>query len=335
LVNFGEASAQFYENKAYEEGLKVAVDNKNCFLPASNHVNRGLGPDPGGVVKVELGRVQNPYLDIPGADRIWYQAWKDGFTSGCTERYLAEYTLYLRSAGSSDSEESGKECRTAGYDAGKAGDPREPNRFAIQFSHEQKFYQLLSDNYMKKKYDDGFVGSCSFRYAYAYDEAVQELKEESDLDLAREVGEKLGIEEEDVVEFFGGEEGVEQAYRENCVIATASYGSPMAKEVQMLREIRDNQLLQTQSGSAFMGGFNTVYYSFAPTIAQWEQENPAFKEIVKTTITPLITSLSLLNHVSMDSEAEVLGYGISLILLNIGMYFVAPATVVWQVKKRI
>jgi len=37
----------------------------------------------------------------------------------------------------------------------------------------------------------------------------------------------------------------------------------------------------------------------------------------------------------MDSEAEVLGYGISLILLNIGMYFVAPVTVVWQVKKRI
>ena len=26
----------------------------------------------------------------------------------------------------------------------------------------------------------------------------------------------------------------------------------------------------------------------------------------------------------MDSEAEVLGYGISLILLNIGMYIVAP-----------
>jgi len=130
-------------------------------------------------------------------------------------------------------------------------------------------------------------------------------------------------------------EGIDQTYRENCVIATASYGSPMAKEVQMLREIRDNHLLKTQSGSAFMGGFNTVYYSFAPTIAQWEQENPAFKQVVKTTITPLITSLSLLNHVSMDSEAEVLGYGISLILLNIGMYFVAPATVVWQVKKRI
>ena len=59
-------------------------------------------------------------------------------------------------------------------------------------------------------------------------------------------------------------------------------------------------------------------------IADWERQNPVFKEAVKLTITPLITSLSLLNYVEMDSETEVLGYGISLILLNIGMYVVAP-----------
>jgi len=120
-----------------------------------------------------------------------------------------------------------------------------------------------------------------------------------------------------------------------CLIATASFGSPMAKEVQMLREIRDNQLLKTESGSAFMSGFNTVYYSFAPTIALWEQENPVFKQVVKTTITPLITSLSLLNYVEMNSEAEVLGYGISLILLNIGMYFVAPISVIFFAKNKL
>ena len=77
------------------------------------------------------------------------------------------------------------------------------------------------------------------------------------------------------------------------------------------------------------------YYSFAPTIAQWERDNPVFKEIVKTTITPLITSLSLLQFVDMDSEVEVLSIGISMIMLNVGMYFVAPAIVIWQVRKRI
>ncbi len=34
----------------------------------------------------------------------------------------------------------------------------------------------------------------------------------------------------------------------------------------------------------------------------------------------MISSLSILNYVDMDSEDKVLGYGISLILLNIGMY---------------
>ena len=38
----------------------------------------------------------------------------------------------------------------------------------------------------------------------------------------------------------------------------------------------------------------------------------------------MILSLSILNYIDMDSEAEVLGYGISLILLNVGMYIVAP-----------
>ena len=118
-----------------------------------------------------------------------------------------------------------------------------------------------------------------------------------------------------------------------CLIATATFGSELAPQVQQLREIRDNSLLQTNSGSAFMTGFNELYYSFSPTIADWERENPLFKETVKLTITPLITSLSILNYVDIDSEAEVLGYGISLILLNIGMYFVAPALVVIRIFK--
>ena len=120
-----------------------------------------------------------------------------------------------------------------------------------------------------------------------------------------------------------------------CLIATAAFGSEMAPQVQFLREIRDNTVLQTESGSAFMTGFNQFYYSFSPAIADYERENPAFKEAVKITLTPLLTSLTLLQYADIDSESEMLGYGIGVILLNIGMYFVAPAVLIMTVGKKI
>ena len=120
-----------------------------------------------------------------------------------------------------------------------------------------------------------------------------------------------------------------------CLIATATYGSELAPKVQQLRELRDNKLLQTEYGSAFMKSFNDLYYSFSPEIADFERENPLFRETVKIGITPMISSLSILNHVDMDSEAEVLGYGISLILLNVGMYIGVPAIVVIGIRKQI
>ena len=118
-----------------------------------------------------------------------------------------------------------------------------------------------------------------------------------------------------------------------CLIATATYGSELAPEVQKLRELRDNSLLGTESGTNFMNTFNDVYYSFSPIIADYERENPVFKEVVKLTITPMITSLSILNHVDMDSESSVLGYGISLIILNVGMYIGLPIFAIIRIRK--
>ena len=105
-----------------------------------------------------------------------------------------------------------------------------------------------------------------------------------------------------------------------CLIATAAFDSEMAPQVQFLRELRDNTVLQTESGSAFMTGFNQFYYSFSPAIADYERENPVFKEVVKLTLTPLLTSLTLLQYADIDTEPEMLGYGIGIILMNIGMY---------------
>ena len=117
-----------------------------------------------------------------------------------------------------------------------------------------------------------------------------------------------------------------------CLIATATYGSEMAPQVQMLREIRDNQLMNTESGSAFMGAFNELYYTFSPAIADMERENPMFKEVVKLGLTPMLSTLAIMD--SAESESEVLGLGLSVIALNLGMYLGVPAIVVIGIKKR-
>ena len=108
-----------------------------------------------------------------------------------------------------------------------------------------------------------------------------------------------------------------------CLIATATYGSEMAPQVQLLREIRDNQLMNTESGLTFMTGFNQLYYSFSPTIADMERESPMFKEAVKLGLTPLLSSLAIMENA--ESESEVLGLGLSVIALNLGMYIGLPA----------
>jgi uncharacterized FlaG/YvyC family protein len=127
---------------------------------------------------------------------------------------------------------------------------------------------------------------------------------------------------------------IEETAGGGCLIATATFGSELSPQVQQLRELRDNKLLNTKLGFAFMGSFNEFYYSFSPIIADYERENPIFREAVKIAITPMISSLSILNHVNVNSEVEILGYGISLILLNIGMYVGAPAIIVVGIKKR-
>ncbi|MBM3894895.1 MAG: hypothetical protein FJ359_00455 [Thaumarchaeota archaeon] len=120
-----------------------------------------------------------------------------------------------------------------------------------------------------------------------------------------------------------------------CLIATATFGSELAPQVQFLREIRDNTVLSTVSGTSFMTAFNSFYYSFSPAVADLERQNPMFKETVKIVISPLLSSLSLLQYVDIDSESEMLVYGAGIILLNIGMYFVMPLVVISKLKKKI
>jgi len=182
-------------------------------------------------------------------------------------------------------------------------------------------------------------------FKYGGSSGAPVVEEEVPEPTQTEVDEELEVDEEPVMESSQPVCGpgtvlknnvcvAEQQKGGGCLIATAAFGSEMAPQVQFLREIRDNTVLQTQSGSTFMTGFNQFYYSFSPAIADYERENSAFKETVKIVITPMLTSLAILNYVDIDSEEEMLGYGIGIILLNIGMYFIAPAVIIFKIRKR-
>ena len=68
-------------------------------------------------------------------------------------------------------------------------------------------------------------------------------------------------------------------------------------------------------------------------IADMEHENPMFKEVVTLATAPMLSSLTLMENA--ETESEVLGFGLSVIALNLGMYLGVPAIVVIGIKRKI
>jgi len=82
-----------------------------------------------------------------------------------------------------------------------------------------------------------------------------------------------------------------------------------------------------------MTGFNELYYSFSPYIADMERESPIFKEIVKAGLTPMLSTLAIMEKA--ETESEVLGLGLSVIALNLGMYIAAPVMMFYGISKKV
>ena len=117
-----------------------------------------------------------------------------------------------------------------------------------------------------------------------------------------------------------------------CLIATASYGTEMAGQVQKLREARD-VVSSTGPGSAFMAGFNSAYYAFSPSVADMQRENPALREAVRALIAPMVYSLQLVELAG--TEAQVLALGSAAIALNLGLYAGLPAAAFVAARRRL
>lgn len=78
-----------------------------------------------------------------------------------------------------------------------------------------------------------------------------------------------------------------------CLIATATFGSELAPEVQLLREFRDGSILKTSAGSSFMIAFNAWYYSFSPAVAEYLYDHWVERTIMKVILYPLIGFLKV------------------------------------------
>jgi len=74
-----------------------------------------------------------------------------------------------------------------------------------------------------------------------------------------------------------------------CFIATAAYGTPMADEIQILREFRDEYLLINPLGQ----GLVDIYYRISPPIAAFITEHPSLKPIVRAGLMPIVAMCSI------------------------------------------
>ena len=125
-----------------------------------------------------------------------------------------------------------------------------------------------------------------------------------------------------------------------CLIATATYGSELAPQVQFLKDFRDHQITHTFAGTNFMIAFNAWYYSFSPSVAQYESTNPEARAVAKVVLYPLIGILQL-----SSSTFSMLGFEPELAALVAGLlvgsliglvYFGLPTfAALWLVRRRI
>ncbi|MEO9321489.1 MAG: CFI-box-CTERM domain-containing protein [Nitrososphaera sp.] len=111
-----------------------------------------------------------------------------------------------------------------------------------------------------------------------------------------------------------------------CLIATAAFGSELTPQVQYLRNFRDQFVMKSETGAAFMSSFNSVYYSFSPQVADYERQQPWMQASVRTLVYPLLGILTLSEkaHYLLGGEAGTMVAG-ALASAMIGAAYLWPA----------
>ena len=123
-----------------------------------------------------------------------------------------------------------------------------------------------------------------------------------------------------------------------CLIATATFGSELAPQVQLLRDFRDQQVLHTFAGSSFMSVFNPWYYSFSPAVAQYETGHSMVRYTARMLLYPLIEILHLssltFSTLAFQPEVGILAAGILASSLIGLVYFALPVSGLFMLSRR-
>ena len=115
--------------------------------------------------------------------------------------------------------------------------------------------------------------------------------------------------------FFVGEE-VAQTGGGGCFIATAAYGSYLDSHVQTLRDFRDSYMVTNPIGQSFV----STYYRLSPPIAEFIDDHPALKPVVRVGLLPAIVFSSVaINTTPMEKIAIASSLAFVCILVFVGL----------------
>ncbi len=106
----------------------------------------------------------------------------------------------------------------------------------------------------------------------------------------------------------------------SCFIATAAYGSPMAEEIQILREFRDAYLITNPVGKALVD----LYYRVSPPMAEFITGHPGLKPIVRATLVPAVAMSTVAVNTTPVQKAAMIGV----------LALIVVALAVWATKRR-
>jgi subtilisin family serine protease len=105
-----------------------------------------------------------------------------------------------------------------------------------------------------------------------------------------------------------------------CFVATAAYGTPMAEEVEILREFRDEYLLMNPLGQALVG----LYYRVSPPIADFITEHPGLKPVVRAGLLPAVALSGVAVNTSPVHNIAAVGL----------LALVSAALAIWLTRRR-